>query len=134
VANPPRSTQQQCVLQFTTGDAIAGCNGLAAGCICANKSFLDNIACCLAGACNQADQDAAVKYAKQICTANGVTVPDQVVCSNSTSPSTTSASSTSASATQAAVTTSSKPNAGPTAGPVAGGLLGAAAIAALAML
>ncbi|KAK1975497.1 hypothetical protein LZ30DRAFT_605506 [Colletotrichum cereale] len=71
---------QSCVTQFTSGNAIAGCSNLDVKCICSNENFLNGIACCLAGACPEADQKTAVKYAQNICTGAGVSVPDQVIC------------------------------------------------------
>ncbi|WYZ42884.1 hypothetical protein EsH8_VI_000583 [Colletotrichum jinshuiense] len=113
---------QGCVNQYITGSAIAGCGQLDIKCICTNSGFLDGIACCLAGACNQVDQDAAVKYAKDICTTASVAVPDQVVCKSSNA---------SASATGATASATNTPNAAPTMAPVAllGGLV--AVLAAL---
>ncbi|KAK1449788.1 hypothetical protein CMEL01_07124 [Colletotrichum melonis] len=120
---------QGCVNQYTTGSGIAGCSQIDVKCICSNSGFLDGIACCLAGACPQADQDTAVKYAKDICTGAGVTVPDQVVCKSANSTSSATASQTTASATGATASASatSTPNAAPTMGPVAflGGLIAA---------
>lgn len=90
-------SQQPCVAKFTTGSTIAGCNGPDVTCICSNKDFLNNIACCLVGVCNQADQDAATLYAHQICAANGVTnLPASVVCSSSATSSTSTATGTNA--------------------------------------
>ncbi|KAF6815067.1 CFEM domain-containing protein [Colletotrichum musicola] len=99
---------QECVNKYTTTNAIAGCSQLDIKCICSNSGFLDGIACCLAAACPKADQDSAVKFAKDICTGAGVSVPDQVVCKNAT------ASGTGTSGTPAAATNT--PNAAPTTG------------------
>lgn len=82
--------------QFTTGSQIGGCGNLDAKCICSNASFLSNIACCLASVCSAADQQAAVVYAKQLCTTQGVTVPDQVVCNSASGASSATSSATSA--------------------------------------
>jgi hypothetical protein len=124
------------VTQYVTGGSIAGCGSLDIKCICSNSDFLDGIACCLAGVCSAADQEKAVTFAKQICTTNGVSVPDKVVCkSASTSAGSTSTSapaSSSTSATVAPLTTTSSQAGAPTAGPAAR-LLGAA-IAAVALL
>ena len=134
--------------KFTSGSSIAGCNGVDVACICANKDFLSNIACCLASVCDEADQEAATTYAHQICASNGVTnLPPSVSCASSvtssitTTGSTTTGSSTASSvAANSATTTSSTPasssspaatkNAGPhnIAGVGAGVLGGMAAI------
>ena len=130
--------------KYTTGDAIAGCGQLNAACICANKDFLSDIACCLAGSCSPEDQAKAVTFAQQICTANGITVPSAVSCTRVTTsvpiPSTISQTPTvtggvSTTANAATITSSSSKGPAPTHAPAhaAGGLLGAA-VAALALL
>ncbi|KAK2065379.1 hypothetical protein LY76DRAFT_331088 [Colletotrichum caudatum] len=132
---------QSCVTQFTSGTAIAGCSNLDVKCICSNDNFLDGIACCLAKACQEADQKAAVQYAKNICTGAGVTVPDQVVCKSANaastsatgtsptqaSPSQASPSQTSPSQTSAPAATGTPSSSAATLGPVAllGGLVAA---------
>ncbi|KAL6904353.1 hypothetical protein GGI43DRAFT_317657 [Trichoderma evansii] len=74
-----------CVTKFTTGTQIGGCKQLDIGCICGNADFLNGIACCLASACSKSDQNTAISFAQQICSSSGVTVPDQVVCKDSSS-------------------------------------------------
>ncbi|KAE9381376.1 hypothetical protein N431DRAFT_440241 [Stipitochalara longipes BDJ] len=102
---------QPCVAKFTSGSSIAGCNGVDVACICANKDFLSNIACCLASVCDEADQEAATTYAHQICASNGVTnLPPAVSCASSVTSSiisTTSGSSPSSATTANAATTTS---------------------------
>ncbi|KAF9870044.1 CFEM domain-containing protein [Colletotrichum karsti] len=117
---------QGCVNQYTSGTAIAGCSNLDIKCICSNSGFLDGIACCLAAACPKADQDTAVKFAKNICTGAGVTVPDQVVCKNVT---TSGGAQTGASQTAAPAATGT-PNVASSMGPVAllGGIIAALAV------
>jgi hypothetical protein len=107
---------------------------------------LTNIACCLVGVCDQADQNAATTYAHQICASNGVTnLPPAVSCASSvtssaaaaTGSSTVSTTTSPASATTSTATsaTTSTPatvtkNAGPhnVAGVGAGILGGLAAV------
>jgi cobalamin biosynthesis Mg chelatase CobN len=85
---------------FTSGNQIGSCGNLDIQCICSSSSFLSSIACCLSSACDAADQQAAVAYAKQICTTAGVTVPDAVSCaSSSTTATATSAASSARSST-----------------------------------
>ena len=67
------STKQACVAKFTSGSSIGGCNGIDAKCICANPSFISGIACCLASACNPADQQTATTFALNFCKTVGVT-------------------------------------------------------------
>ncbi|KDN64871.1 putative CFEM domain-containing protein [Colletotrichum sublineola] len=117
---------QSCVTQFTSGNAIAGCSNLDVKCICSNDNFLNGIACCLAGACPEADQKTAVKYAQNICTGAGVSVPDQVVCKTanaSASGSQTSHSHTGATASATNTPDSSAASLGPVA--LLGGLVAA---------
>lgn len=104
------SCAQPCVAKFTSGSSIAGCNGVDVACICSNKDFLSDIACCLVNVCDEADQEAATTYAHQICASNGVTnLPPAVSCASSAASSTATASgaSTATSATANAVTTTS---------------------------
>ncbi|RFU73886.1 cfem domain-containing [Trichoderma arundinaceum] len=97
-----------CVTKFTTGTSIAGCGQLDIECICKNADFLNGIACCLTSACDKDSQAQAVDYAKQICSAAGVSTPDQVVCNESSSSSSSSPSgSTTAPDTSSASTSTS---------------------------
>ncbi|ELR06279.1 hypothetical protein VC83_05039 [Pseudogymnoascus destructans] len=102
-----------CVDQFTSGSSIAGCNNLNTNCICSNKDFLSNIACCLVNKCDEAGRNGAIAYAKAICgTADPpVQVPDQVVCNSSSS------SSSSSSKGMAAATTGGSTTGGTTQAP-----------------
>jgi len=88
-----------CVNEATTGTSIAGCAPLDIGCVCKNKDFLNNVACCLAAKCSKAEQATAVKYAQQICSSKGVTVPDSVVCNKAEESSASAAASASGSTT-----------------------------------
>ncbi|KAK5990750.1 hypothetical protein PT974_09020 [Cladobotryum mycophilum] len=76
-----------CIAKYTVGNQIAGCKQLDIGCVCKNSDFLDQVACCLADACDAAGQAAAVSYAKQICSSQGVATPDKVECKSGASPS-----------------------------------------------
>jgi hypothetical protein len=93
------SCAQQCANQFLVG-GIGDC-GSDVKCICANKDFLGSIACCLAGACDQASQDQAVQFALGLCQGVGVTdLPSSVACTTGSASTTAPASeSTSGSAT-----------------------------------
>ncbi|OBT76204.1 hypothetical protein VF21_05033 [Pseudogymnoascus sp. 05NY08] len=95
-----------CVDQFTTGSSIAGCNSLNTNCICSNKDFLSNIACCLLDKCDEAGRNSAIAYAKTICaTADPpVQVPDQVVCNSSSSSSKATAAATTGGSTTGGTT------------------------------
>jgi hypothetical protein len=97
------------VNKFTTGSQIGNCGTIDAHCICSSQSFLSDIACCLAGACDAADQATAVAYARTICQTVQVTVPDVVSCASvsTTATATTGAASSAPSSTTAVSTTSS---------------------------
>ncbi|KAI2635217.1 hypothetical protein GGS21DRAFT_517589 [Xylaria nigripes] len=122
---------KNCLAEFTTGDKIGNCARLDAKCICASNSFINGIACCLAGVCDAKDQQQAVDFARNFCSTQGVTnLPQSVTCASPSSTNTSTA--TSASTPSATVT----PNAG---SPAAAGLGSSGAIyggllAALAML
>ncbi|KAH8792318.1 hypothetical protein F5882DRAFT_487811 [Hyaloscypha sp. PMI_1271] len=74
---------QPCVVQSTSGSTTGSCNSADVACICSNSGFLSNLACCLAGVCSQADQQAAITYTQNVCAANGVTnLPSVVSCSS----------------------------------------------------
>ncbi|POS78709.1 hypothetical protein DHEL01_v202893 [Diaporthe helianthi] len=94
---------QGCASQFFSGGSYGGC-GTDPKCICQNQDFIGNVACCLIGACGEADQQSAIDFAQQICSANGVDVPDQVSCrtasgASATPTATPTGSSSSATAT-----------------------------------
>ncbi|KAK3943272.1 hypothetical protein QBC46DRAFT_378003 [Diplogelasinospora grovesii] len=94
---------QGCANQFL-GSGIGNC-GTNPACICADKDFISGISCCLASACNQADQSSAIDFASRFCGANGVTtLPTTVVCASTaaSAAATTTASSESAAATTTA--------------------------------
>lgn len=121
-----------------TGNGIAGCKAGDVVCVCSNDQFLSSIACCVAGTCDEADQEKTANYAMQLCRAAGVTVPDKVECtstsaaaSGTASASATSSSSGSNSAGSAASTPATSTAA---AAPAAAGSVGGLAGAVLALL
>ncbi|CZT01520.1 hypothetical protein WAI453_006962 [Rhynchosporium graminicola] len=82
---------QPCVVKFTSGggSSIAGCNRIDVACICSNKSFINDIACCLSDQCSKPEQDKAVTYALALCKANQVQdLPTSVSC-NTAAPTAT---------------------------------------------
>ncbi|KAK4041391.1 hypothetical protein C8A01DRAFT_45453 [Parachaetomium inaequale] len=97
---------ESCATSFLNG-GIGDC-GRDVECICKNKSFLGEIACCLAGDCSADDQTTAVSVAANLCKAFGVTdLPTTVACSTASGTASTTAASASASATDSG--TSSAP-------------------------
>jgi len=88
VATAQFSALPACAQNCTINAIPKSCN-LNPACICADKGFIAAITCCVAGACDAADQNATIKYADSICVPAGVTnLPTAAVC-------TTGASSTS---------------------------------------
>jgi len=84
---------QSCVAGFTSGSQIGGCSSVDIVCICSSSTFLSGIACCLAGKCDAADQQAATEYAQNLCKASGVTnLPSAVSCASTAAASTGSSS------------------------------------------
>ncbi|KAJ5157519.1 Cell wall protein TIR3 [Penicillium canariense] len=91
-----------CAQSCATSSIPANC-GLDIQCICADQSFLSDIACCVADKCSQADQETTLKVAKGICASGGVTnLPSTISC-----PSTASSSGTSESMTETMTATMS---------------------------
>ncbi|KJZ78365.1 hypothetical protein HIM_02403 [Hirsutella minnesotensis 3608] len=71
---------RECVSKSISGPNVAGCAVADIACVCRNKDFLNNIACCLAGVCKQEEQEQTVKFATQLCGASQVQVPSKVEC------------------------------------------------------
>ncbi|EKV08446.1 Extracellular membrane protein, CFEM domain [Penicillium digitatum] len=83
-----------CSKSCATGSIPQNC-GIDFTCVCKSKSFLADVACCIADKCSKADQDTTIKVAKSICARGGVTdLPADVVCSSSKLSSSSSANST----------------------------------------
>ncbi|KAF3393812.1 GPI anchored CFEM domain protein C [Penicillium rolfsii] len=119
-----------CSTSCATSSIPASC-GLSVPCICADKSFLSNIACCVADKCSQADQEsmslsdsdrmpeysltnvfliaaATLQVAKGICSRGGVTdLPSTIACTSSASSSSGSTATTSTSSSSSQTKTGS---------------------------
>ncbi|RKU46294.1 hypothetical protein DL546_007633 [Coniochaeta pulveracea] len=99
-----------CANQFLAG-GIGNC-GRDVKCICSDTAFIGQISCCLMAACGGDDQTKAIQFAHDICSGSGVTVPDALDCTSTSSgaaaATTSSASSSVSSSANAASTTSSK--------------------------
>jgi hypothetical protein len=101
-------SSKPCVSDFTSGSQIAGCNSVDITCICSNKNFLSDIACCLVNVCSVADQQAATEYAQTLCRTNGVTnLPSAVSCASTATQSSTAAPSGSTATSGTSTTTTS---------------------------
>ncbi|TQV90545.1 Extracellular membrane protein, 8-cysteine region, CFEM [Cordyceps javanica] len=142
---------QDCVGKFLSGSSIAGCSLIDYKCVCSNKDFLNEIACCLAPVCDDKGKSDTIALANKLCKAFDVDLPTAVTCNTAATATPTSTgssgSSGSASATSssdagkttsaassgnqsAAASSTSKPNAAPT---NMAGLVGAAAALAFAL-
>ncbi|THY14246.1 hypothetical protein D6D02_04379 [Aureobasidium pullulans] len=70
--------------------SFGGCNSIDVECICKNSAFLDNLGCCMSKACNKADQDAAIGFANNFCSAYKVSnLPTAATCKSTDPASTT---------------------------------------------
>lgn len=123
--------QRDCVSKTMTGSNLGGCKLADIACICKNDDFLNNIACCLTDVCNREDQDKTVNFAKQLCNASNVQVPDKVECKKGASASNASASSSTTTTAAGASSTSAGAAAPVLAG--AGNLVGAILAMAVAL-
>ncbi|RDA85378.1 hypothetical protein CP532_6402 [Ophiocordyceps camponoti-leonardi (nom. inval.)] len=104
---------KDCVSKNMSGSGVGGCPSTDIGCICKNKDFLNNIACCLDKACQPDDQKKTIAFAKQLCSAAGAQVPDKVECVNKDKAATAASSSSSASSTSSAAASATSSAAGP---------------------
>ncbi|KAJ5208188.1 hypothetical protein N7449_002567 [Penicillium cf. viridicatum] len=103
-----------CSKSCATGSIPQSC-GIDFKCVCESKSFLADVACCIADKCSKADQDTTIKVAKSICARGGVTdLPTEVVCSSSKSSSSSGTSTSSSSNSTETGTKSSTETAGAT--------------------
>ncbi|KAI0398624.1 hypothetical protein F5Y17DRAFT_470733 [Xylariaceae sp. FL0594] len=137
---------RSCLAEFTTGGSIGNCRQLDAQCICSSDSFISGIACCLAKACDAADQKRAVDYAISFCSTQGVTdLPTAVSCATAASVSSTqtqtqaptgiSSSTEPSTTTGAPVSPSPSPSSGAVVGkPLMGSHVCAGLFAAMALL
>ncbi|KAJ6092937.1 Cell wall protein TIR3 [Penicillium sp. IBT 16267x] len=96
-ANAQLSSLPTCA-QACAANAIPSSCGVDVACICGNKSFLSDIACCIAGKCTTAEQEQTLQAAMGICAAGGVTnLPSMVACTTGASSTTASGASTTSS-------------------------------------
>ncbi|KAJ5536856.1 Cell wall protein TIR3 [Penicillium frequentans] len=106
-ANAQLSSLPTCAQTCATKAIPASC-GVDVACICNNKSFLSDIACCIVGKCTTAEQEDTLKAAKAICSAGGVTdLPSTVACTTGASSTSTSGASATTSDSTSTTTASS---------------------------
>ncbi|KAF2200137.1 hypothetical protein GQ43DRAFT_473008 [Delitschia confertaspora ATCC 74209] len=104
LAQNPLSGLQPCARDCLTDD-FGGCALLDVKCICGNKNLIDNLSCCVSKNCNADQQQETIKFAHDICVANGVTVPTVASCAaTAASTGTASAASVSSSVSSGSVT------------------------------
>ncbi|KAF2280828.1 uncharacterized protein EI97DRAFT_428922 [Westerdykella ornata] len=75
------------------GRNTGNCGALDIKCICGNSTLIEGLSCCVASTCNSQDQNTTIMFAKNLCEANGVTVPTSASCAAS-SPTSTGGSAT----------------------------------------
>lgn len=75
-----------CAKDCATGSIPKQCQAIDIACICADKSFINNISCCVANKCSKDQQDAVIKFANQICGGAGVNdLPKSASCASGSS-------------------------------------------------
>ncbi|KAL4750794.1 hypothetical protein BDW72DRAFT_193590 [Aspergillus terricola var. indicus] len=97
-----------CAQDCATGAIPSKCSPVDVECICATRSFVDDMACCVGKSCNADDQkivsQAALDFANGICGGAGVSdLPQSATCG---SDATTTAATTTATVTNTETTTS----------------------------
>ncbi|KAL4868781.1 hypothetical protein BDV12DRAFT_169011 [Aspergillus spectabilis] len=70
-----------CAQECATGAIPEQCSLIDVGCICASRSFVDDMACCVGQSCEPEDQNAALDFANGICGGAGITdLPQSATC------------------------------------------------------
>ncbi|KAL4914031.1 hypothetical protein BDW62DRAFT_149970 [Aspergillus aurantiobrunneus] len=97
-----------CAQDCATGAIPSQCSLIDVECICAERSFVDDMACCVGQSCAPEDQDAALDFANGICGGAGISdLPQSATCAgDSTSTTTASPTETTTSGDEATTTTS----------------------------
>ncbi|KAL4951208.1 hypothetical protein BDW69DRAFT_196666 [Aspergillus filifer] len=66
------------------------CGLIDVECICASRSFIEDIACCVSTACEQQDQEATLDFANGICGGAGISdLPQTATCAGDSTTTTT---------------------------------------------
>lgn len=63
----------------------SGCNGHP-GCICGNKQWMNDIACCVASACSATDLILTQQFSSQLCKIVGESLPKKPTCNTIIKP------------------------------------------------
>ncbi|KAJ9347460.1 hypothetical protein DTO027B9_9194 [Paecilomyces variotii] len=115
------SALPDCAKNCALGSIPKSCSVIDVKCICTTGSFIDSISCCIKDACSPSDQEATLKFAKQICGSAGVTnLPNSVTCSSSASGTPTPAASTGGAAAATSTSGSATSTSGSATTPVPG--------------
>ncbi|KAE8349141.1 hypothetical protein BDV28DRAFT_141875 [Aspergillus coremiiformis] len=87
-----------CAKDCATGSIPKQCQPIDVACICGDKSFINNISCCVANKCSKDQQNAVIKFASQICGGAGINdLPKGASCTSGSSSATETSSGSSAS-------------------------------------
>ncbi|KAL4961436.1 CFEM domain-containing protein [Aspergillus stella-maris] len=79
-----------CAQDCATGSIPEECGLIDVECICASRSFVEDIACCVSTACEQQDQEATLDFANGICGGAGVSdLPQTATCAGDSTTTTT---------------------------------------------
>ncbi|KAF2015989.1 hypothetical protein BU24DRAFT_462201 [Aaosphaeria arxii CBS 175.79] len=65
------------------GNSFGNCAPLDIPCICGNQTRIAALSCCVSQTCEDKDEENTIKFARDICSANGITVPTQASCAAS---------------------------------------------------
>ncbi|KAL3434757.1 hypothetical protein BDV09DRAFT_87375 [Aspergillus tetrazonus] len=84
-----------CAQGCANGAIPSKCSPVDVECICATRSFIDDMACCVGKSCNVDDQKTALDFANGICGGAGVSdLPQSATCASDATSATATASST----------------------------------------
>ncbi|KAL4776243.1 hypothetical protein BDW60DRAFT_80640 [Aspergillus nidulans var. acristatus] len=84
-----------CAQGCANGAIPSKCSPVDVECICATRSFIDDMACCVGKSCNADDQKTALDFANGICGGAGVSdLPQSATCASDATTTTATASAT----------------------------------------
>ncbi|KAB8070223.1 hypothetical protein BDV29DRAFT_37518 [Aspergillus leporis] len=94
-----------CAKDCATGSIPKQCKTIDISCICGDKSFINNVSCCVANKCSKDQQDAVIKFATQICSGAGINdLPKSASCASGSSSATETSSGSSSTSNQSSTT------------------------------
>ncbi|KAE8152117.1 hypothetical protein BDV25DRAFT_151595 [Aspergillus avenaceus] len=95
-----------CAKDCATGSIPKKCQNIDVACICGDKNFINDIACCVSTKCSSEQQEAVIKFANQICSGAGVNdLPKSATCASGSSSAAQTSSGSSASTKSSSATT-----------------------------